>query len=211
MRRGTSCVGATSGQTCTQIRFFHCRISQGQFNRRHDHIRDALHDMTGASVRDDTPYNISVTREPLVRLLSIPDPLASASYPPHDLDAIMGIAAAVDNAEDTHYIEDIPRLYCARTTLADRRARGTEDKTVGQCRGDLGVSVDSPTTFLDLVVADTTARFYRRPPPLCPPPACGHHTRGAAAPGEYLGASSTHGLPPRRRGCRWQASRQDIP
>jgi hypothetical protein len=132
--------------------------------------------MTGASVRDDTPYNISVTREPLVRLLSIPNPLASASYPPHeesDLDA-MGIAAAVDNAEDTHCIEDIPRLYCARTTLADRRARGTEDKTVGQCWGDLGVSVDSPTTFgcryyraLLLAAASTlsTACVREEPPP----------------------------------------------
>jgi hypothetical protein len=28
----------------------------------------------------------------------------------------------------------IPRLYCACTTLADRRARGTEDKAAGQCR-----------------------------------------------------------------------------
>ena len=46
----------------------------------------------------------------------------------------MDIAAAMDAAEDTHYIEDVPRLYCARTTLADRRARGTEDKAAGQCR-----------------------------------------------------------------------------
>ena len=89
-------------------------LAKDSFIRRHDHIRDALHDMTGASVRDDTPYNISVTIEPLVCLLSIPDPLASASYPPHeenDLDA-MDIATAVDATEDTHCIEDIPRLYC---------------------------------------------------------------------------------------------------
>ena len=79
----------------------------------------------------------------------------------------MDIAAAVDTAEDTLYIEDIPPPhYCARTTLVDRRARGTEDKAVGQCR-----SVDSLTTLLDLAVADATARSYRRPPPLCPPPA----------------------------------------
>jgi hypothetical protein len=84
----------------------------------------------------------------------------------------MDIAAAVDAAEDSaHYIEDIPRLYCARTTLADRRARGTEDTAAGQCRGDLGVSVDSLTTLLDIAVADATARSYRWPPPLCPPPA----------------------------------------
>ena len=117
---------------------------------------------------------ISLTIEPLVRLFSIPDPLASAPDPPdeeNNPDAI-DIAAAVDAAENTHYIEDIPRLYCARTTLADRRARGTEDKAAGQCRGDLGVSVDSLlTTLLDLAVADATARSYRRPPPLCPPPA----------------------------------------
>ena len=64
---------------------------------------------------------ISLTIEPLVRLFSIPDPLASAPDPPdeeNNPDA-MDIAAAVDAAEDTHYIEDIPRLYycCARTTL----------------------------------------------------------------------------------------------
>jgi hypothetical protein len=87
--------------------------------------------MIGASVlRDDTPYNTSVTIELLVRLLSMPDPLAPAPDPPdekNDPDA-MDIAAAVNAAEDTHYIEDIPRLYyCARTTLADRCARGTED------------------------------------------------------------------------------------
>jgi len=73
-----------------------------------------------------------------------------------------------------HYIEDIPQLYCARTTLADRRARGTEDKTVGQCCGDLGVSVDSPTTFgcryyraLLLAAASTlsTACVREEPPP----------------------------------------------
>ncbi len=76
--------------------------------------------MICASVRDDdTPYNISLTIEPLVLLLSIPDSLASAPDPPdkeNNPDA-MDIAAAVDAAEDTHYIEDIPRLYyCARTT-----------------------------------------------------------------------------------------------
>ena len=65
---------------------------------------------------------------------------------PQAVDRV-NIAAAVDAAEDTHYIEDIPRLYCARTTLPDRRARGTEDKAAGQCRGDLGVSVDSLTTL----------------------------------------------------------------
>ena len=70
-----------------------------------------------------------MTIEPLVRLLSIPNSLASTPDPPdeeNDPDA-MDIAAAVDVAEGSHYIEDIPRLYCDRTTLADRRARGTED------------------------------------------------------------------------------------
>ena len=38
------------------LHFFHCRSSQGQFIRRHDHIRDALHDMISVAVRDDTPY-----------------------------------------------------------------------------------------------------------------------------------------------------------
>ena len=36
------------------LHFFHCRSSQGQFIRRHDHIRDALHDMIGVAVRDQT-------------------------------------------------------------------------------------------------------------------------------------------------------------
>ena len=35
------------------LHFFHCRSSQGQFIRRREHIRDALHDMIRASVRDD--------------------------------------------------------------------------------------------------------------------------------------------------------------
>jgi hypothetical protein len=67
---------------------------------------------------------------------------------------------------DTHYIEDIPRLYRAHMTLADRHARGFEDKAAGQCRGNLGVHVvDNLTTLLDdLAVADTTARSYRRLP-----------------------------------------------
>ena len=73
----------------------------------------------------------------------------------------MDILAAVDAAEGTtHCIEDIPRLYCAHTTLADRCARSTEDKAAGQCRSDLGVSVDS--------LSDNPS--YQWPPPLCPPP-----------------------------------------
>ena len=65
------------------LNFIHCRSSQGQFIRRHDHIRDALHDTIAASVRDDTPYNISVTIiEPLTRLLSVPDPFTSVPNPP---------------------------------------------------------------------------------------------------------------------------------
>ena len=46
------------------LHFFHCWGSQGKIIRRHDHIRDAIHDMIGASVRDDTPYHNSVTIEP---------------------------------------------------------------------------------------------------------------------------------------------------
>ena len=78
--------------------------------------------MIGASVRDDTPYNISVTMKLLVRLLSIPDPLAPAPDPPDEKNDpdVMDITAEVDAAENTHCFEDIPRLYCVRTTLADR-------------------------------------------------------------------------------------------
>ena len=165
--------------------------------------------MIGASVRDDTPYNITLTIEPLVRLLSIPDSLASAPDPPdeeNDPDA-MNIAAAVGAAEDSHYIEDIhpPPLL----TLADRRARGTEDKAAGQCRGDLGARVDSLTTLLDLAVADATARSNRRPPSLCPPPAA--TTPEEPPPQENSSELLAPTAPTRRRGRRRQASRQDIP
>ena len=121
----------------------------------------------------------------------------------------MDIAAAVDAAEDTHCIEDIPRLYyCARTTLADRRACGTEDKAAGQCRDDLDVSVDSLITLLDLAVADATARSYRRSPPLCPPPAA--TTPEEPPPKKNSSELLARTAPPRRRGRRRQASRQDI-
>jgi hypothetical protein len=162
--------------------------------------------MIGASVCDDTPFNISLTTEPLVRLLSIPDSLALTPDPPdeeNDPNA-MDIAAAVDAAENANYIEDIPRLYCARTSLADRRARGTEDKAAGQCRGDLGVSVDSLTILLDLAVADATARSYRRPPPAATTPEEPPLQENSS---ELLAPTA----PPRRRGRRRQASRQAIP
>jgi hypothetical protein len=61
------------------LHFFHCRGSQGKFIRRHDHIRDALHNMIGVAVRDDTANNIAVMIEPpLVCLISAPDPSVSA-------------------------------------------------------------------------------------------------------------------------------------
>ena len=124
--------------------FFHCRSSQGKFIRRYDYIRD---DIIGASVRDD-PWSASS----LLRCIrTVPDPLTSAPYysPDEENDHdTMDIAVAVDAAEDTHCIEDIPRLYCVRKILADRRARGTENKAAGQCWwGDLGVSIDSLTTL----------------------------------------------------------------
>ena len=106
----------------------------------------------------------------MVRLISAPDPPISDPDPPVveiDPPAAMDIEAAID----THYIEDIPRLYRVRMTLADRRARGIEDKAAGQFQDDLGVCVDSLTTPLDLAVADATARSFRQPPPVCPPPA----------------------------------------
>ena len=138
------------------------------------------------------PYNISLTIEPLVRLLSIPDSLASTPDPPdeeNDPDAMEIIAAVVDAAEDTHYIEDIPRLYYACTTLADRRASGTEDKAAGQCRRPLCQRTSRPSG----------CRCYRALLPAAASTlstASGHHPREAAAPEEFLGASSTH-APPR--------------
>ena len=87
--------------------------------------------------------------------------------------------------------------------------RSIEDKAAGQCRGDLGVSVDSLTTLLDLAVADATARSYRRPPPLCSPPAAS--TPEEPPPQENSTEPLAPTAPTRRRGRRRQASRQDIP
>ena len=98
------------------------------------------------------------------------------NWPPGIKISIVGnyqAAIDIEAAIDTHYIEDTPaRLYRAHMTLADRRARVViEDEAAGQCRGELGVHVDSLTALLDLAVADATARSYRRPLPVCLPPA----------------------------------------
>ena len=75
--------------------------------------------MIGASVRDDTPYIISVTMELLVRLLSIPDPLALDSDPPDEKNDpdVIDIMAEVDAAEDTHCFEDIPAFIVSARPL----------------------------------------------------------------------------------------------
>jgi hypothetical protein len=103
--------------------------SQGHFIRRQDNISDAFHDIIAASVRDDTRYNISVTIEPLVRILSaapalVPDPPEEENDP-----AAKDIAPAVDT-EDQQYVEEMPRHYHAphdpgRTPFQRYRGQGS--------------------------------------------------------------------------------------
>ena len=81
--------------------------------------------MIGASLHDDTHYIISVTMEPLVRLLSIPDPLASAPDPP-DVENdpyAMDIAAAVDAASFPYYLTFSRPIFYINAQMALRLVR----------------------------------------------------------------------------------------
>ena len=62
--------------TTDPMHFFHCPSSQGQYIRRHDHIRDAIIiDQIGDAIRPDKdPQDIEVEREPLVRVRLPPSP-----------------------------------------------------------------------------------------------------------------------------------------
>ena len=190
------------------LHFFHCRSSQGQFLRRHDHIRDALLDQIFAAW-DDSAYRFSAEIEPLVRLFTAstvpprpdPDPAAdSATVEPAAVEPAAVDPAAMDIDSDLVPVpsEDIQRHYQEPMTLDDRRDRHLADKAAGQCRGDIRLCVDGTSILLDLAVADATARSYRKPPPPCrPSPA--PTTQDDGVP--LAGASELHatGGPLRRR------------
>ena len=120
----------------------------------------------------------------------------------------MDIAVADTAAEDVQFIEDIQRPYRAKMTLEDRRARDMEDRAAGQCRGDLGITVDGISTLLDLAVADATARSYRRPPPVASATSLttpagphnrrrgrGRRRRAPPRPPDPLGGDPDHSIP----------------
>ena len=76
------------------MHFFHCPSSQGQFIRRHNHIRDAISDQLAESVRQDScPYDISVELESLVRsCLPAPLPPPSVDDDAMEVDPVSAIS-----------------------------------------------------------------------------------------------------------------------
>ena len=180
------------------MHFFHCRSSQGQYIRRHDHIRDALLDHLAQAVRPTDCYAISAECEPLVRK-SLPTTSELLSSSSSDTEAREIDAPSASAEDEVAYAEEARCPYHPMMTLADRRHRDAADKTAGQCRGDIGLWVDSSYTLVDVAIGDATARTYRRPPlPLpapAPPPST--TTDPALDPGPKL-ATDGHAQPPRR-------------
>ena len=156
------------------MHFFHCPSSQGQFIRRHNHIRDAISDQLAESVRHDNtcPYDVSVELEPLVRHYLPPPPLPpSIDGDAMEIDPVVGTTVVpFEGDDDEEYIEEARRPHQSRMTLKDLRQRNAADKAAGQCRGDVGLCVDGLTTIVDVAVGDATAPSYRQPPPAPPPP-----------------------------------------
>ena len=152
------------------MHFFHCPSSQGQFIRRHNHIRDAISDQLAESVRHDTcPYDVSVELEPLVRHC-LPAPPLPPSDGAMETDPVVGALIQFEDDDEEEYIEEARRPLQPRMTLKDLRKRNAADKAAGQCRGDVGLSVDGLTAIVDVAVGDATAPSYRQPPPAPPPP-----------------------------------------
>ena len=89
---------------------------------------------------------------------------------PDTLNRVPDKTSAFAEDEDA-YAEEARRSYHPMMTLADRRLRDAADKTAGQCRGDIGLWVDSSYTLVDVAIGDATARTYRRPPLPLPAPA----------------------------------------
>ena len=151
---------------------FHCPSSQGQFIRRHNHIRDALIDQIGDALRPENgPYDVQVECEPLVRA----HPAPAQGPPPLPLGDAMEVEADTtdrfaDDSDDIEFIEDLQRPYHPQMSILDLRQRNATDKAAGQCRGDVGLYVDGSRLLLDVAAADATAPSYRKPPPRPPAP-----------------------------------------
>ena len=155
------------------MHFFHCPSSQGQYIRRHNHIRDALMDQIGESCCPEADaHDISVECEPLVRQRPQPPPSGPS---PSSAGAVGGMevegaTTAFAEGDDVQYIEELRRPYYAVMTIQHLRDQQAADKAAGQCRADVGLYVDGSRTLVDVAVGDATAPSYRRPPPLPHPP-----------------------------------------
>ena len=154
------------------LHFFHCPSSQGQYIRRHDHIRDSIVDLLGEALRPEHgPYDVEV--EPRVRA-HISQPPADPT-PPLPADGAMEVDANTTSAdpgadsEDVAFIEEAQRPYRPQMSIQDLRQRNLADKAAGQCRGDIGIHFAGARTLVDVAVADATAPSYRTPPPRTPP------------------------------------------
>ena len=199
----------------------HCPSSQGQFIRRHNHVRDSLHDLIEwATHKATSSCGISVEVEPLLRILP-PDPASIPDVPDDEMDidhtaptllhstpdytpdmdvddasdvpAELDPEPASDSDPDPSYM-DVPRPFIPIITLADRRRRDSDDRRSGRCRGDLAVSIDGRRTILDVAIGDATAPSYRMPPSMPSIPFASSDAHLLPAPPE-----DTHAIPPRRR------------
>ena len=155
------------------MHFFHCPSSQGQYIRRHNHIRDALMDQIAESDAD-AHHDISVECEPMVRP-RLQSPPGHPPEPSAGAVAEMAVERAPTefaDGDDVQYIEELRRPYYAVMSIRNLREQQAADKVAGQCRADVGLYVDGSRTLVDVAIGDATAPSYRRPPPVLrqPPP-----------------------------------------
>ena len=118
--------------TADPMHFFYCPSSQGQYIRRHDHIRDAIIDQIDDAIRPEDPYDIGVEREPLVRAHLPPSP-DSPPAPPGgeeamEVEADNTDARLAEDSDDIAYIEEMQRLYRSQMSIRDLRERNIADK-----------------------------------------------------------------------------------
>jgi hypothetical protein len=156
------------------MHFSHCPSSQGQFIRRHNHIRDAIMFQIGDAI-DLRPHegpHIEVEWEPLVlaHVSLTPDPPSSPLRADEAME-VEAVAPRFAHGDEDECIEEAERIRRTTLSFTDLRHRNIDDKAAGQCRGDLGVYLDGSRLIVDVAVADVTAPpSYRRPPPRLPPP-----------------------------------------
>jgi hypothetical protein len=161
--------------TADPMHFFHCLSSQGQYIRRHDHIRDAIIDQIGDAIRPEDPYDIGVEREPLVRAHLPPSPDPPPAPPggeeAMEVEADNTDARLAEDSYDIAYIDEMQRPNRSQMSIRDLRERNIADKAARQCRGDIGVYTDGSRLLVDVAVGDATAPSYRKPPPPSDEPA----------------------------------------